>query len=169
LRTDKTDVCLSSVVMAGMMQLVPERTATMKVSNESDSVRLTISVSGPVYNERMSKFEVISSLRFSIVDSLFPQPITGVITDGKNKRKMEVDHWETNILQSNVTDNVFTITHEIRIPKDYTTNPFQVVIEEIEHGPKKMELADNLYNDRLGNPEETDRLVYADVFKVNDR
>jgi hypothetical protein len=152
--------------MAGMMQLVPERTAILKVSKEPDSVRLTISVSGPVYSERQSKFDVMSSLRFSIVDSMYPQPIQGVLTDGKNKRKMEVDTWETNIL---ATDNAFAISHEIRIPKDYATNPFQVVIEEIEHGPRKMDLADKMYNDRLGNAGETDRLVYADVFKVNEK
>lgn len=166
LRTENTDCCLSSVVMAGMMQMVPERTATMKVSNESDSVRLTITVSGPVYSERQSKFDVISSLKFSIVDSMYPQPIQGVLTDGKNRREMEVDHWETNIL---ATDNAFSITHEIRIPKDYKTNPFQVVIEEIEHGPKTMDVPMDKYGDRLGNPEETDKLVYADVFKVNEK
>jgi hypothetical protein len=166
LRSRNTDCCLSGAVMAGMMQLVPERTATLKVSNESDSVRLTITVNGPVYNERQSKYEVISSLRFSIVDSLYPQPIQGVLSYGKNKRKMEVDTWQTKIL---ATDNAFTISHEIRIPKVYSTNPFQVVVEEIEHGPLMMELADRLYDDRLGNPEETDRLVYADVFKVNEK
>ena len=168
LRTENTDVCLSSVVMAGMMQLVPERNSTLKVSNESDSVRLTITVSGPVYNERLSKFDVHSSLRFSILDSALPQPVQGVITDGTNKRKMETDSWEADILQSHVTDNVFTMTHEFRIPKDYKTNAFQVIIEEIEHGPRKMDIPDKLYNDRLGNPDETDRMVYADVFKVNE-
>ena len=166
LHSGNTDCCLSGVVMAGMMQLVPERTATLKVSNEPDSVRLTITVNGPVYSERQSNFDVISTLRFSIVDSMYPQPIQGVLTDGKNKRKMEVDTWDTNILAS---DNAFTISHEIRIPKEYATNPFQVVVEEIEHGPMRMALADKLYDDRLGNPDETDRLVYADVFKVNEK
>ncbi len=166
LRTENTDVCLSNVVMASMMQLVPERNTTLKISKEADSVRLTISVSGPVYNERMSKFEVISSLRFSIVDSRFPQPIMGVLSDGKNQRKMEVDTWETKIL---ATDNMFSVSHEIRIPKDYNTKAFQVVIEEIEHGPVRgMDIPGDQYADRLGNPKETDRLVFADVFKVNE-
>jgi len=168
LRTENTDCCLSDVVMAGMIQLVPERTATLKVSNESDSVRLTITVSGPVYNERLSKFDVHSSLRFSILDTAIPQPVQGVITDGKNKRKMETDSWEADILQTHVTDNIFTLMHEFRIPKEYKTNAFQVVIEEIEHGPVKMDIPGDQYSDRLGNPEETDRLVYADVFKVNE-
>lgn len=169
LRPLSGDLCLSSVVLSGMVQLVPERSATIKVSNESDSVRLSITVSGPVYNERMAKFDVHSSLRFSIIDSKLPQPVQGVITDGKNKRKLETDSWEADIRQTLVYDNVFTMTHEFRIPKEYKTNPYQIVIEEIEHGPARdMVLAGDGYKDRLGHPQETDRLVYADVFKINE-
>lgn len=169
IRNESGDLCLSEVVMAGMMQLIPERNTSIKVSKESDSVRLTITVSGPVYNERMAKFDVHSSLRFSIIDSRFPQPMQGVVTDGLNKRKLETDSWEADIRQTNVDDNVFTMTHEFRIPKDYRTAPFQVVIEEIEHGPAdRTVIPGSQYIERIGNPAETDRLVFADVFKINE-
>jgi hypothetical protein len=168
LRINDTDVCLSAVVMAGMIQLVPERKTTLKLAPDGNRQKLTISFEGPVYNERMSRYGVKSSLRISIIDTALSQPVQGVITDGVNKRKLENDSWEIDILQTNVTNNIISITRDFRLPEAFKTGAFQVIIEEIEHGPVKMQGLTDVYEKRLGNPEETDRLVFADVFRVNE-
>lgn len=169
LRINETDVCLSPVVMAGMIQLMPERKTTLKIAPDGNRQKLTLSFEGPVYNERMSRYGVKSSLRVSIIDTALSQPVQGVITDGTNKRKLENESWEIDILQSQVSNNIVSLTHEFRLPESFKTGSFQVIVEEIEHGPVKMQGITDLYEDRLGNPEETDRLVFADVFRVNGR
>ena len=168
LRITETDVCLSPVVMAGMIQLVPERSTTLKITPDGNKQKLTISFEGPVYNERMSRYGVKSSLRISIIDTALSQPVQGVITDGTNKRKLENDSWEIDILQTNVTNNIISITRDFRLPEAFKTGSYQVIVEEIEPGPLKMQGLTGLYEKRLGNPEETDRLVFADVFRVNE-
>ena len=67
-----------------------------------------------------------------------------------------------------MTNNRYTITREFRLPREYKTAPFQVIIEEFERGPERIPGIDKLYEERLGQSEETDRLIYADVFKINE-
>ncbi|HOW31180.1 MAG TPA: hypothetical protein PLP88_06410, partial [Bacteroidales bacterium] len=169
LRINETDVCLSPVVMAGMIQLVPERTTTLKIAPEGNSQKLTLTFEGPVYNERMSRFGVKSSVRISINDTALSQPVQGVITDGLNKRKLENESWEIDILQTHVTNNVVSLSHEFRLPESFRTGAFEVIVEEIEHGPVKMQGLSAIYEKRLEDREETDRLVFADVFRVNEK
>jgi hypothetical protein len=67
-----------------------------------------------------------------------------------------------------VSGNKFRLEREFKLNKDYKTAPFQVIIEEYERGPNRIPDLPNQYNDRLEQSEQTDRLIYADVIKINE-
>ena len=166
-RKNGSDVCLSPVVMSSMMQLMPDRKTTLSFKKDDKNSKLTITVSGPIYNERYAKYGNYTSIHISFLDTRIVQPITGVVDDGTTDKSLKDESFVINISQRNITNNMFKISKEFRLPGKYKRDPFQVVIEEYEHGPNKMPMKGN-YKDRLEQSEETDRLIYADVFKVNE-
>ncbi|HOI49289.1 MAG TPA: hypothetical protein PK167_08290, partial [Prolixibacteraceae bacterium] len=166
-KKEGADVCLSPVVFAPMMQLVPERQTTLRFKSDDQNSRFTLTVEGTIYNERQATWGNYSFLRISFLDSRIAQPIFGVIDDGVNEKKLTDEGTEIKVTQANVTNNRFSVSKEFRLPREYKTAPFQVVIEEYERGPVKIPLAGQ-YRELLEQSEETDRLIYADVFKINE-
>lgn len=166
-KKEGADVCLSPVVFAPMMQLVPERQTTLRFKSDDQNSRFTLTVEGTIYNERQATWGNYSFLRISFLDSRIAQPIFGVIDDGVNEKKLTDEGTEIKITQANVTNNRFSVSKEFRLPREYKTAPFQVIIEEYERGPVKIPLAGQ-YRELLEQSEETDRLIYADVFKINE-
>lgn len=168
-KKETEDVCLSPVVFSTFIQLIPERQTTLRFTKDDQNSRFSVTVEGTIYNERMSAtFGNRSMLRISFLDSRIAQPIYGFVDNGSNEKKLEDEGFETAITQTNVTGNRFSITKEFRLPRDYKTAPFQVIIEEYERGPVKIPGLDKVYEERLGQSEETDRLIYADVIKINE-
>jgi hypothetical protein len=150
-----------------MIQLIPDRKTTLSFKKDDKNSKLTITVSGPIYNERSVKYGNYTSIHISFLDTRIVQPITGVVDDGTTDKSLKDEGFVINISQRNITNNIFSISKDFHLPGKYKKDPFQVVIEEYEHGPNKMPMQGN-YNDRLEQSEETDRLIYADVFKVNE-
>ncbi len=166
-RKSGSDVCLSPVVMSNMMQLMPDRKTSLTFKKEDRNSKLTITVEGTIYNERYAKYGNYNSIHISFLDTRIVQPITGIVDDGTTEKSLMNEAFVVNITQRNVINNMFKVSKEFRLPGKYKRDPFQVVIEEYEHGPKKMAMKPG-YNDRLEQSEETDRLIYADVFKINE-
>ncbi|HPT31401.1 MAG TPA: hypothetical protein PLW67_06145, partial [Prolixibacteraceae bacterium] len=163
------DVCLSPTVLSTFIQLVPERQTTLRFTSDDKNSRFTLTIEGTIYNERMmAKFGNVNFLRISFIDSQIAQPIFGLIDDGNNTKELEDEGIEITITQSHVSNNRYTITKEVRLPREYKTKPFQVIIEEYERGPSRIAGLDKEYQDQVVQSEETDRLIYADVIKINE-
>ena len=162
-----TDVCLSSVVLADMMQLMPDRTTVIQFKKEDVNSKFSVTVSGVIYSDISNPFKLYNFIRISLIDSRIGQPIYGLVDDGINAKDLREEKVEIEITERNVTNNRFKITADFRLQHNYKTAPFQVVVEEFERGPKKMKVPSE-YEDRLEQSEETDKLVYADVFKINE-
>jgi len=163
------DVCLSPAAFTTFIQLVPERQTTLRFNKDDQNSKFSLTIEGTIYNERqMAKFGNLNFIRISFLDSKIAQPIYGVIDDGNNEKKLADEGVEITITQQHVTNNRFSVSREFRLPRDYKTSPFQVIIEEYERGPAKIPGLDKDYNDRVGQSEETDRLIYADVIKINE-
>jgi len=163
------DVCLSPAVLSTFIQLVPERQTTLRFTKDDQNSRFTLTIEGAIYNERMmAKFGNVNFLRISFIDSQIAQPIFGLIDDGNNTKELEDEGIEITITQSHVSNNRYTITKEVRLPREYKTKPFQVIIEEYERGPSRIAGLDKEYQERVVQSEETDRLIYADVIKINE-
>jgi hypothetical protein len=89
------------------------------------------------------------------------------VDDGVNTKDLKDEKIEIEITERDVANNRFKISTDFRLPHAYKNKPFQVIIEEFERGPKKMKVADG-YEGRVEQSEETDKLVYADVIKINE-
>ncbi len=161
------DVCLSPVVIANFTQLVPERQSTLVFKKDDQNSKFTLTIEGVLFNERLAKYGNYSFLKISFIDSRIAQPIYGLVDDGYNEKKLEDEGLEIKITTRDVKNNRYKIEREFRLPKAYKTSAFQIVIEEYERGPNKMPMEPG-YQDRLEQSEETDRLIYADVFKINE-
>ena len=166
LRIDNTDVCLSNVVMAGMIQMVPERKASISLKPTGKDMVFNFKLSGPAYNHRSSKFGIREVIQLSVIDTNFAQPVEGVLIRSSKGALTERDTWTFEVGRNMKGDNYFEINEDVILPEIFKTKPFQVVIEEIELGPQHLNNIPDSYKERLENPEETKRVVYADVFDV---
>ena len=168
-KKDNEDVCLSPVIMAPFVQLVPERKSTLQFT--TNKANFTLKVEGSIFNERFAKWGNTTILRISFVDQLLATPVEGVVDRGNASRKLsdatiEID---VGISNKNVQNNRYVVNQKISLPAEYASKPYQILIEEYERGPVKTR-TDNIpdkYAERMVQSEETDRLIYADVFTVN--
>ncbi len=166
-RKGDTDVCLSPVVMADMMQLMPDRTTVIQFKKEDVNSKFSVTVTGVIYSDISNPYKLYNYIRISLVDSHIGQPIYGFVDDSVNTKDLRDERVELEITERDVQNNRFKISADFRLPHAYKNAPFQVIIEEFERGPKKMKVADG-YDNRVEQSEETDKLVYADVFKINE-
>jgi hypothetical protein len=166
-RKEEEDVCLSPVVAANFTQLMPDRQTTVRFKRDDVNSRFTVTVEGTIYNERLAEYGNYNFLRISFLDNKMAQPIYGTVSDGSNEKDLTDRGVEIKISQRNIENNRYSISNEFRLPRGYKRSPFQIIIEEYERGPNKISGLDNSYKDRLEQSEETDRLIYADVFNVN--
>ena len=165
-RKEDTDVCLSPVVLADFIQLMPDRLSVIQFKKEDVNSKFTVTVSGVIYSDITNAFRLYNYIRISLIDSRIGQPIYGLIDDGVNNKDLRDEKIELEINERDVSNNRFKVTTDFRLPHAYKNAPFQVVIEEFERGPKRMKVPSG-YENRVEQSEETDRLVYADVIKIN--
>lgn len=166
LRIDNTDVCLSNVVMAGMIQMVPERKASISLKPSGKDMVFNFKLSGPTYSHSASKFGIREVIKLTVIDADFAQPVEGVMIYDSKFALLERDSWSFEVGRKMKGDNYFEINEDVTLPAAYKSKGFQVVIEEIELGPQHLDNLPDMYKERLDHPEETNRIVYVDVFDV---
>ncbi|MHB9055237.1 MAG: hypothetical protein ACYC2P_03660 [Paludibacteraceae bacterium] len=169
LRISDTDVCLSDVVMAGMIQMVPERKASITLKPSRDQMAFNFKLSGPTYNHKSSKFGIREVIKLTVLDSEFAQPVQGVIINSSRISKFDNETSTFEVGRNMKEDNYFEINEDVILPETYKTKNFQVIIEEVELGPQSLNNLPDMYKERLEHPEETNRVVYADVFDIENK
>ncbi|MEI6138748.1 MAG: hypothetical protein WCP85_05775 [Mariniphaga sp.] len=166
-RKSQTDCCLSPIVLAEMIQLMPDRQATIQFRKEDLASKFTVTIEGLIYQEKLPSFGIFNFFRISLLDSHIPQPGYGIIGDNMAKQKLEDEKVEIEVSIREITGNRFKIIRDFKLPSRYRTAPFSVIIEEYERGPKSMNVPSD-YKNRIEQSDETDKIVYADVFKINE-
>jgi hypothetical protein len=168
-RESDSDVCLSPVVVAKMTQLVPERQTTLRFRKDDQNSKFTLTVEGTIYNPGNARYGNYNFLNISFLDSQIAQPIYGIIDDGENEKRLENEGVSIRITRKElISANKYRVEREFRLHRSYKTAPFQVIIEEYERGPNRIPDLPGQYSDRLEQSEQTDRLIYADVIKINE-
>ncbi|MCU4157426.1 hypothetical protein J1N10_15725 [Carboxylicivirga sp. A043] len=167
-RTDTEDVCLSPVVSANFNQLVPERQTTVHFNKEDINHKLSITVEGTIYNERYAKYGNYNFLKISFQDTKYSRPIYGTVMDDQVDKDLLEETLVIRISGKHVTNNRYSISREFKLPGKYKKDAYQIVIEEYERGPNRIAGLPTAYQNRLEQTEQTDRLIYADVFNVNE-
>ena len=168
-REEKNDVCLSPVVVAKMTQLVPDRQTTLRFKKDDQNSKFTITIEGSIYNPGVAKYGNYNFIKISFLDSEIAQPIYGIVTDGNNDKQMENETVSIKITRRDLAGaNRFKIEKEFKLHRSYKTAPFQVIIEEYERGPDQIPDLPNQYRNRLEQSDQTDRLIFADVIKINE-
>ena len=168
-REENSDVCLSPIVVAKMTQLMPERKVTLTFKKDDQNSRFTLTVEGNIYNPGDAIYGNFNFLKISFLDSRVPQPIYGIIDNGSNQKKLQEESIVIPITRDKLVSGVtFKVENEFKLNRDYKTAPFQVVIEEYERGPSHIPNLPPEYANRLEQSEQTDRLIFADVIKINE-
>jgi hypothetical protein len=166
-RKDNTDVCLSPTVVSDMIQLVPERKSTVTFVDAKQKSKFKVEVTGTLYNGReVAVYGNKSFLRISFLDGESAQPISEIIEPLGKKSNLDNELVTIDIKPNHIKNNIFTVSKNFKLPQKFNKTNFKVLIEEYERGPNKMNI-DEAYQERLEQSEETDRLIYADVFEVN--
>ncbi|WP_289054528.1 hypothetical protein [Carboxylicivirga marina] len=166
-RKDKEDVCLSPVVAANFNQLVPERQTTVRFDKADVNHKLSITIEGTIYNEKYTKFGNYNFLKISFQDTKCSRPIYGAVDDGQVDKGLLEETLIIRISSKYVTNNRYAISKEFKLPGKYKKDAYQIIIEEYERGPSRIAGLPPEYKGRLEQSEQTDRLIYADVFNVN--
>jgi len=163
-RKGNTDVCLSSVVMADYIQLVPERLATLTFKKDNMNSRFTLQIEGVISNALDKNGNTGNYITISFLDPELVQPMYGTVSDGRNEESLEDEGVRIAINGNHVKNNYFTITREFKLSRKYKDQPLQVIIQEFEG----VSLAKGRVTSVASVSEENQpRLVYADVFKIN--
>ena len=166
LRENNTDVCLSNVVMGGMIQMVPERKASIGLSQAGKNTVMNFRLSGPTYSHKSSKFGIREVIKVTVMQTDSTGSEQGILIDSSKTGQQNPDMWTFEVGRNMKGDNYFEINENITLPEAYRTGSFQIVVEEIELGPQSLNNIPDMYKERLEHPEETSRVVYADVFDV---
>ncbi len=167
-RKGDDDVCLSPVVLADMMQLMPDRNTTITFKNDDSNSKFTITITGVIYNGLSSGSRVTDSvIRISFLNPRLAQPVYGLIDDQSTPKNLTDEAYEISVSPKDISNNTFTISHDFRLPGEYRKTPFEIVVREFEQIPAKTKDVDRSYNDMLERSPENEKLIYADVFKIN--
>jgi len=159
------DVCLSSIVMADYIQLVPERIATLTFKKDNMNSRFTLQIEGVISNALYRNGNTGNYLDISFLDPELVQPVYGSVNDGRNEESLEDEGVRIAISGSVVKNNYYTIVREFKLSRKYKDQPLQVIVQEFEGAPP---VSRNIRSIASGaNEENQARLVYADVFKIN--
>nr|WP_321406554.1 hypothetical protein [uncultured Carboxylicivirga sp.] len=168
-REDNSDVCLSQVVVAKMTQLVPDRQTTLQFKKDDQNSKFTLTIEGTIYNPGNAKYGNYNFVKISFLDTEMAQPIYGIITDGKTDKRLEEETITYPITRKEyISGSKFKIEKEFKLHPRYKTAPFSIVIEEYERGPNRIPDLPAAYQNRLEQSEQTDRLIFADVIKLNE-
>lgn len=163
-RKNNTDVCLSPVVMADYVQLVPERTATLTFKKDNMNSRFTLQIEGVISNKLDRNGNTGNYLQISFVDPQLVQPVYGMVSDGRNEESLEEKGVRIPISGKDVVNNYYTISRGFKLSRKYKNQALHVVIQEFEGSPPATAGSTHLAN---LSEENEPRMVYADVFKIN--
>ncbi|TRX71565.1 hypothetical protein [Carboxylicivirga sp. M1479] len=166
-RKEDQDVCLSPVVSANFNQLVPERQSTIRFDKADVHHKLTITIEGTIYDEKYVKYGNYNFLKISFQDTKYSRPIYGTVNDGNVDKNLQEETLLIRISPKYVSNNRYLISKEFKLPSKYKKDAYQIIIEEYERGPSRIAGLPAEYQNRLEQSEQTDRLIYADVFNVN--
>ena len=167
-RKEKDDVCLSPVVAANFTQLMPDRQTTVRFNKADVNSKFSITVEGAIYNDRYAKYGNYNFLKISFQDTKLSRPIYGMVSEGDVDKDLLEETLNIRISAKLIANNRYSIIREFKLPAKYKKDAFQIVIEEYERGPNKIADLPTAYKNRLEQSEQTDRLIYADVFNVNE-
>ena len=167
-RTDEKDVCLSPVVAANFTQLMPERQTTVRFNKAGAHSKFTLTIEGPIYNEKYAKYGNYNFLKISFQDTKYSRPIYGAVTDDNVDKDLKEETLVIRLSGKYVTNNRYRVSREFKLPAKYKKDAYQIIIEEYERGPNRIAGLPPAYKDRLEQSAQTDRLIYADVFNVNE-
>ena len=148
---------------------MPERQTTLRFRKDDQNSKFTITVEGNIFNPGNAQFGNFSFIRISFLDTSLAQPLFGVINNGTNEKRLDDEGVTLQISRREmISATRFRIEREFTLHRNYKTAPFQVIIEEYERGPARLPELPPQYADRLEQSEQTDRLIYADIFKINE-
>ena len=164
-RKNNTDVCLSEVVQADFIQLVPERTCTVRFKKDDLNTKFTVTVEGAMSlagaNYSPSNYIVIS-----FYNTELGQPKYMLIDDSTNDKDLQKKKVVAHITEKDIKNDRFSISREFKLPKAYKKAPYIIIVEEYEKAasgtPGKLSGSKNPYAH-----ENQPRLVYADRFDIN--
>jgi hypothetical protein len=171
-RKGNKDVCLSPVVFADMIQLMPDRQATITVDNSTANPKIRLSVEGVIYNEINKKSGVQNVLRITILEN----PLANQLYSENNFKQNSGKPNEVivEIAVNNLAVNSrFVFSREFALPSDYKKSDIQIIIQEFERGPEKLSVVrkpGRVANDQetVIPSSETDKIIYNDIFKLNE-
>lgn len=158
------DVCLSSVVMADYIQLVPERIATLTFKKDNVNSRFTLQIEGVISNALDRKGNTGNYLEIAFLDPELVQPVYGSVTDGRNEDSLKEEGVRIPITAKEVKNNYYTVVREFKLSRKYKDQPLQVIVQEFEGAPSTR---GNIKSFASVTEENQPKLVYADVFKIN--
>ena len=169
LRINGRDCCLSGIVKADWMQVVPSRIVTLRESNNSNQYEIGVAGPAPFRNNPDGFDRDNARVRINIsIDTADTEKTDGAFIRINEAEGMKTTFFNRNfdIKTNDTRDGAINFRETIRFDQKFAGKPMRIVVREYE-----LHERDPLRNPpaRSGNAAERgydERLVFMDVFEL---
>jgi hypothetical protein len=176
LRISGTDVCLSKLVSADWMQVVPAREASIELSSKKNDFTVTLSGTAPfgTGNPRYLMADndaTRTRIRVQVQSASIPLSEDAVIAIDAPSPGTQVWEKDFDIALSAMKNGQIQFSTAVSLDRQWASKPYRVLISEYELHP--FDPLRTVWLTKIGQPksnqpvEWSERLVFMDIFEVN--
>jgi hypothetical protein len=175
LRISGTDVCLSKLVSADWMQVVPAREASIEMSSRKNDFTVTLSGTAPfgTGNPRYLMADndaTRTRIRVQVQSASIPLSEGAVIAIDAPAPGTQIWEKDFDIALSAMKNGQIQFSTAVQLDRQWGSKPYRVLISEYELHP--FDPLRTVQLTRIGQPksnqpvEWSERLVFMDIFEV---
>lgn len=170
-RKDGKDCCLSNVVEAEWMQVLPARATAVSFAGGKNSFTVALKGVAP-FKLNADKFPAANNnarvrINITVEDAKFPKTEEAFISINDRNTRTFIWGKDFHLTLQDIKNGQIDFAQKVDIPAEWATKPFRVVIREYEQHEFDPIRAQEKAFTNAEYHEYADRLVFMDVFEVN--
>jgi hypothetical protein len=171
-RKDGKDCCLSSMVEAEWMQVLPARATAVSFSGGKNSFTVALKGVAP-FTSNPDKFGAANNnakvrINITVEDAKFAKTEEAFISINDRTTRTFIWGKDVNLTLQEIRNGQIDFAQKVDIPAEWASKPFRVVIREYElHEFDPIRAQAKAFTNANEYHEYADRLVFMDVFEVN--
>ncbi|HEX2628855.1 MAG TPA: hypothetical protein VHM26_07585 [Chitinophagaceae bacterium] len=171
-RKDGKDCCLSNMVQAEWMQVLPARATAVSFSGGKNSFNVALKGVAP-FTFNADKFPAANNnarvrINITVEDARFAKTEEAFISINDRTTRTFIWAKDYQLTLQEIKNGQIDFLQKVDIPAEWSSKPFRIIIREYEqHEFDPLRAQEKAFTDKEKYHEYGDRLVFMDVFEVN--